>query len=77
MTCALGGRWKVLSDGGSVAALKNLYQSRLVSYKDTSADSLALKLRDIKTEVIREKDGSYAVVCSALHVFGGQDAERR
>jgi predicted RNase H-like HicB family nuclease len=30
---------------------------------------LALKLRDIKTEVIREKDGSYAVVCSALGVY--------
>jgi len=30
---------------------------------------LALKLRDIKTEVIREKDGSYAVICSALGVY--------
>lgn len=30
---------------------------------------MALKLRDIKTEVIREKDGSYAVVCSALGVY--------
>jgi len=30
---------------------------------------LALKLRDIRTEVIREKDGSYAVVCSALGVY--------
>ena len=28
-----------------------------------------MKLRDIKTEVIREKDGSYAVVCSALGVY--------
>jgi predicted RNase H-like HicB family nuclease len=30
---------------------------------------LALKLKDIKTEVMREKDGSYAVVCSALGVY--------
>jgi len=31
--------------------------------------SLALKPRDIKTEVIKEDDGSYAVVCSALGVY--------
>ena len=30
---------------------------------------MALKLRDIKTELIREKDGSYAVACSALGVY--------
>lgn len=30
---------------------------------------MALKLRDIKTEVIRERDGSYAVICSALGVY--------
>lgn len=30
---------------------------------------MALKLRDVKTEVIREKDGSYAVACSALGVY--------
>lgn len=30
---------------------------------------MALKLRDIKTEVIHEKDGSYAVACSALGVY--------
>lgn len=30
---------------------------------------MALKLRDIRTEVIREKDGSYAVACSALGVY--------
>jgi predicted RNase H-like HicB family nuclease len=30
---------------------------------------LALKLKDVKTEMIREKDGSYAVVCSALGVY--------
>ena len=30
---------------------------------------MALKLRDIKTEVMRERDGSYAVVCSALGVY--------
>lgn len=30
---------------------------------------MTLKLRDIKTEVIREKDGSYAIVCSALGVY--------
>ncbi len=26
-------------------------------------------MRDIKTEVIREKDGTYAVTCSALGVY--------
>ena len=30
---------------------------------------MALKLKDIKTEVMRERDGSYAVVCSALGVY--------
>jgi predicted RNase H-like HicB family nuclease len=30
---------------------------------------LALKLRDIKTEVMREKDGSYTMTCSALGVY--------
>ena len=30
---------------------------------------MALKLRDIKTEVMREKDGSYAMACSALGVY--------
>lgn len=30
---------------------------------------MALKLKDVKTEVIREKDGTYAVVCSALGVY--------
>jgi predicted RNase H-like HicB family nuclease len=30
---------------------------------------LALKLRDVRTEVIREDDGSYAVACSALGVY--------
>ena len=30
---------------------------------------MALKLKDIKTGVMREKDGSYAVVCSALGVY--------
>ena len=28
-----------------------------------------MKLRDIKTKVIREKDGSYAVACSVLGVY--------
>jgi predicted RNase H-like HicB family nuclease len=41
---------------------------------------LALKFRDIKTEVIREKDGSYALACSALGVYSVgktlRDAER-
>ena len=32
-------------------------------------DILALKPRDIKTEVIKEDDGSYAVVCSSLGVY--------
>jgi predicted RNase H-like HicB family nuclease len=31
--------------------------------------SLVSKLRDVKTEVFREEDGSYAIVCSALGVY--------
>ena len=30
---------------------------------------MALKLKDVKTEVLKENDGSYAVVCSALGVY--------
>jgi predicted RNase H-like HicB family nuclease len=30
---------------------------------------LALKLRDVRTEVIRENNGTYAVACSALGVY--------
>lgn len=30
---------------------------------------MTLKLGDIKTEVIRERDGSYAIACSALGVY--------
>lgn len=30
---------------------------------------MALKLKDVRTEVIREDDGSYAIACSALGVY--------
>jgi predicted RNase H-like HicB family nuclease len=30
---------------------------------------MSIKLRDVKTKVIREKDGSYAIACSALGVY--------
>jgi len=30
---------------------------------------LALKLTDVRTEVIREDDGTYAIACSALGVY--------
>ena len=30
---------------------------------------MALKLRDVKTELIQEDNGSYAIVCSALGVY--------
>jgi len=30
---------------------------------------LALKLKDVGTEVIQEDNGSYAIVCSALGVY--------
>jgi predicted RNase H-like HicB family nuclease len=30
---------------------------------------VSIKLRDVKTKVIREKDGSYAIACSALGVY--------
>jgi predicted RNase H-like HicB family nuclease len=30
---------------------------------------MSIKLRDIKTRVIKEKDGCYAIACSALGVY--------
>lgn len=30
---------------------------------------MALKLKDVRTEIIREDNGTYAVVCSALGVY--------
>lgn len=30
---------------------------------------MSIKLRDVRTKVIREKDGSYSVACSALGVY--------
>ena len=30
---------------------------------------MSIKLRDVKTKVIKEKDGSYAITCSALGVY--------
>ena len=30
---------------------------------------MALKLRDVRTEVIREDNGSYEIACSALGVY--------
>jgi predicted RNase H-like HicB family nuclease len=32
-------------------------------------EELALKLRDVRTEIIREDNGTYAVACSALGVY--------
>ncbi len=31
--------------------------------------SLALKLKDVRTEIIKEENGTYAVICSALGVY--------
>ena len=30
---------------------------------------MSIKLRDVKTKVIKEDDGSYAIACSALGVY--------
>jgi predicted RNase H-like HicB family nuclease len=30
---------------------------------------MSIKLRDVKTKIIKEKDGSYAIACSALGVY--------
>ena len=30
---------------------------------------MALKLKDVKTEIIEEDDGSFAIACSALGVY--------
>jgi predicted RNase H-like HicB family nuclease len=30
---------------------------------------LALKLKDVRTEIIREDNGTYAIACSALGVY--------
>lgn len=34
-----------------------------------SVCDLALKLKDVRTEIMREDDGTYAVACSALGVY--------
>jgi predicted RNase H-like HicB family nuclease len=34
---------------------------------------LSIKLKDIQTKVIKEKDGSYAIACSALGVYSVGD----
>jgi predicted RNase H-like HicB family nuclease len=47
--------------------LENLYGRQL--FLKLGVSQLALKPRDIKTEVIKEDDGSYAIVCSALGVY--------
>lgn len=31
--------------------------------------TLGVKLKDIKTEIIKEKDGSYAIACSVLGIY--------
>ena len=30
---------------------------------------MSIKLRDVQTRIIKEKDGSYAIACSALGVY--------
>ncbi len=30
---------------------------------------MSIKLRDVKTRIIKEEDGSYAIACSALGVY--------
>jgi predicted RNase H-like HicB family nuclease len=30
---------------------------------------MSTKIRDVETKIIREKDGSYAIACSALGVY--------
>ncbi len=35
----------------------------------TCGRSLALKLKDVRTEIIEEDNGTYAVICSALDVY--------
>ncbi len=31
--------------------------------------TMSIKLRDVRTRIIKEKDGSYAIACSALGVY--------
>ena len=31
--------------------------------------AMSIKLRDVQTRIIKEKDGSYAIACSALGVY--------
>ncbi|MDG6999075.1 MAG: type II toxin-antitoxin system HicB family antitoxin [Nitrososphaerota archaeon] len=30
---------------------------------------MSIKLKDVQTKIIKEKDGSYAIACSALEVY--------
>ena len=37
---------------------------------------MSIKLRDVRTRIIKEKDGSYAIACSALGVYSVGDTLR-
>jgi predicted RNase H-like HicB family nuclease len=41
---------------------------------------MSIKLRDVRTKIMKEKDGSYAIACSALGVYTSgktlEDAKR-
>ncbi len=50
----------------------NLYRLFLIGREVVSllrSEKLALKLRDVRTEILREDNGTYAVACSALGVY--------
>jgi len=47
---------------------ESMMESLLVAYSAT-VQKMSIKLRDIKTKIIKEKDGSYGIACSALGVY--------
>jgi predicted RNase H-like HicB family nuclease len=51
----------------SVSDVEELIATLTILY--LSVSGLALKLKDVKTEIIQEDDGTYAVACSALGVY--------
>lgn len=42
---------------------------KLKSRERALARWMSIKLRNVKTKVIKERDGSYAIACSALGVY--------
>lgn len=57
-------RWAIGSDGLNWSAKESLWTAEA-----EIQEKMSIKLRDVQTKIIKEKDGSYAIACSALGVY--------